>query len=132
MELDLTNSMILPTIHWFHAMIGHPGTCYMSAMLQAQYHHPHLWMHIEHFARDKCQQAKPYSPGHGSLPNRDIAGAPWEEVAVDLIGPWPASTPYGTVEFFALMCIDTTTNLVKIAQIFEKSSNRVATCFEHT
>jgi len=56
----------------------------------------------------------------------------WEEVAVDLIGPWPASTPNGFVEFFALMCIDNTTNLVKNAWIFDKTSNHVASCFEHT
>ncbi len=89
-------------------------------------------MHIERFACDVCQQAKPSGPGHGLLPDRDIAGAPWEEIAVALIGPWPASTPHGTVEFFALTCIDTTTNLVKVAQILEKSSDHVATRFAHT
>ncbi len=87
---------------------------------------------MEHFACDKCQQAKPSGLCHGLLPDGDIAGGPWEEVAVELIGPWPASTSHGTVEFFALTCIDTTTNLVEIAQIFEKSSNHVAICFEHT
>ncbi len=30
------------------------------------------------------------------------------------------------------MCTDTTTNLVEIARIFEKSSNHIAACFEHT
>ncbi len=118
-KFALTDSMIWPTLHWFHAMLGNPGSCHMDATLQAQYH----WMHIEHFACDIRQQAKPSGPGHGILPDWDIAGAPWEEVAVDVIGPW---------QFFALTCIDTTTNLVKIARIFEKSSDHVATCFEHT
>ncbi len=89
-------------------------------------------MHIERFAFDKCKQAKPSGPGHSLLPDWDIAGAPWEEVAVDLIGPWPASTPHGIVEFFTLTCIDTTTNLAKITQIIDKTSNHVATQFEHT
>ncbi len=89
-------------------------------------------MHIEHFACDVCPWTKPSGPGHGLLPNCDIAGAPWEEVAVDLIVPWPVSIPHGTVEFFALTCIDTTPNLVKVARIFEKSSNHIATHFEHT
>ncbi len=89
-------------------------------------------MHIESLACNKYQQAKPSGPGQGLLPNWDIAGAPLEEVAVDLIGPWPASTPHGPVEFFALTCIDTITNLVKIAQIFENSSDHVATHFERT
>ncbi len=89
-------------------------------------------MHIECFVRDEYQHAKPSGPGHGLLPDWDIAVAPWEEIVVDLIGPWPASTPHGIVAFFALTCIDTTTNLVKIEQILEKSSNHIATHFAHT
>ncbi len=60
---------------------------------------------------DKCQCTEPTSLGHGLLPNQDIADTPEEEVAVGLIGPWTASIPYGDMEFFALMCIDTTRNL---------------------
>ncbi len=131
-KFALTDSTIIPTIHWFHLMLGHPSSHCMHATLQAQYHHPHLQMHIERFACDECQQAKPSGPGHGLLPNQDIAGFPWDEVAVNLIGSWPVSMPHGTVEFFTLTCINTTTNLVKISQIFEKSSDHVATCFEHT
>ncbi len=89
-------------------------------------------MHIERFACENCHQAKPSGPSHGLLPNQNIADTPGEEVAVDLNGPWPVSTPHGTVEFSALTCIDTTTNLVKVAHIFDKSSDHVATCLEHT
>ncbi len=131
-KFALINSMIWLTILWFHAIFGHSGSHRMHETLQAQYHHPHLQMHIECFTCNKCQCAKPSGPGHGLLPNCDMAGAPWEEVAVDLIEPWPGSTLHSTVESFALMCIDRTTNLVKIACIFEKSSNHVATCFKHT
>ncbi len=113
-------------------MLSYPGSHCMRAALQARCHHPHLSMHIERFACEKCQQAKPSGSGHGLLPNWDIASAPWEEVLVDLNGQWPASTPHGTVEFFTLTCINTTTNLVKIAQIFKKSSDHVAIHFEHT
>ncbi len=75
-------------------------------------------MHIERFACNICQCAKPSGPGHGLLPNQDIAGALWEEIAVDLIGPWLVPTPHGIMEFFVLMCIDTAT-----ACMFEKSGN---------
>ncbi len=61
--------MIRPTIHWFHAILGHPGSCRMCATLQARYHHPHLQMHIERFACDICQRVKPSGPGHGLLPD---------------------------------------------------------------
>ncbi len=54
-KFALTNSMIWPTCHWFHVMLGHPGSCHMRATLQAQYHHPHLLTHLECFACDVCQ-----------------------------------------------------------------------------
>ncbi len=59
-KFALMDFMIWPTIHWFHTMLGHPGSHRMHATLQAQYHHPHLWIHIERFACEECQQAKPY------------------------------------------------------------------------
>ncbi len=65
---------------------------------------------------DKCQYAKPSGPGHDLLLNYGNAGAPWDEVAVDLIGPWPVSTSHDVVEFFALTSIDTTTNHVDITR----------------
>jgi hypothetical protein len=39
---------------------------------------------------------------------------PYEEVAVDLIGPWTAKVNGRQVEFNALMCIDTASNLVEL------------------
>ena len=40
--------------------------------------------------------------------------APWEEVVIDLIGPWKVKVDGRQVEFNALTCIDTATNLVKL------------------
>lgn len=117
---------------WFHAMLGHPGSRCMHAMLQAWSHHPHLCLYIEKFACNRCQYAKPSGSSHGLRPDWNIYGAHWEEVVVDLIGIWPASTSHDIMEFFALTCIGTTTNLVEIAWIFEESSNHIATRFEHT
>ncbi len=44
--------------------------------------------------------------------------------------PWTTSMHHGKVKFFALTCIDTTTNLVKLTRIFEKLIIHIATCFE--
>ncbi len=120
-----TDSMILPTLRWFHAILGHSGIHCMHATLQASYHHPHLQTHIELFLCDKCQWTKPTRPGHGFIPDQDITSVPWEEVAVDLIGPWSVSTLHGDMKLFLLTYIDTTTNLVKLTMIFEKSSNHI-------
>jgi hypothetical protein len=50
---------------------------------------------------------------------------------VDLIGPWKIAVPDGTVEFFALTMIDTTTTLAEIVRIENKTSQHVAMQFEN-
>ena len=35
-----------------------------------------------------CQHYKLTGPGYGQLHPREASLAPWDEVAVDLIGPW--------------------------------------------
>ncbi len=55
LKFALTDSMIWPTLHWFHIMLGNLCTCHMHAALQARYHHPNLRIHTEHLLCDKCQ-----------------------------------------------------------------------------
>ncbi len=123
---DLTHTTLVPCHAWAHWLLMH--ACYAANQISPH----HLFMHIECFACDKCQCTTPSGSSHGLLLDWDIAGVPWEEVAVDLIEPWITSTPHDIVKFFALTSIDTMTNFLKIAKIFEKSIDHVATCFEHT
>ncbi len=48
------------------------------------------------------------------LPEHNSTNTPWYEVAMDLIGLWSAKKEHFTYEFYALTCIDTTTNLMKL------------------
>ncbi len=68
----------------------------------------------------------------GLLLERNLTNTPWYEVAVDLIGLWTAKTDHFHGEFYALTCIDTTTNLVKLAYIDTKASDAIARRFENT
>ncbi len=68
----------------------------------------------------------------GLLPGLDLTNTLWYEVAVDLIGLWTAKTEHFNGEFYALTCIDTTTNLVELARIDTKSSDAIARKFENT
>ncbi len=100
---DLANTTLVPCYTWTLWFLMH--VCFGASKVSPSapmYAHWTIW------------DVLPSSPSHGLLPDQDIAGAPWEETAVDLTGPWPASTSHGTVEFFTLICSDTTTNLVKI------------------
>jgi hypothetical protein len=51
--------------------------------------------------------------------------APWEEVAIDLIGPWKIKVNGIQVEFNALTCIDTALNLVKLIRIDNKTDKHI-------
>ena len=56
--------------------------------------------------------------------------APWEEVAIDLIGPWQVKVNGRNVEFNALTCIDTASNLVELIRIDNKTSSHIRSKFE--
>ncbi len=48
--------------------------------------------------------------------------APWEEVAINLIGPWKVKGNGQQVEFNALTCIDAASNLVKLICVDNKTA----------
>ena len=51
--------------------------------------------------------------------------APWEEVAIDFIGPWMVKVNNRKVEFNVLMCIDTVSNLIEFIRIDNKTSRHI-------
>ncbi len=68
----------------------------------------------------------------GLLSELNLPNKPWCKVAVDLIGPWSTKTEHFNGEFYALKCIDTTTNLVKLVCIDSKLIDAIARKFENT
>jgi len=57
--------------------------------------------------------------------------APWQEVAVDLIGPWSIEVNGNTLTFNALTMIDTVSNWVELVRIHNKTSVHIALQFEN-
>jgi hypothetical protein len=55
--------------------------------------------------------------------------APWEEVAIDLIGPWKVKVNGKLCEFNALTCIDTASNLVELIRIDNKTAEHIRNKF---
>ena len=51
--------------------------------------------------------------------------APWEEVAINLIGPWKVKVNGQQVEFNALTCIDMASNLVKLIRDDNKTATHI-------
>jgi hypothetical protein len=73
---------------------------------------------------------KPQGPGYGELPAKNITANPWDEVAVDLIGPWNITRNDRTYTFEALTCIDPLTTLCEIIPIEARSSAHISMKFD--
>ena len=56
--------------------------------------------------------------------------APWEEVVIDLIGPWMVKVNNRKVEFNMLTCIDMASNLVELIRIDNKISRHIQDKFQ--
>ena len=80
---------------------------------------------------DNCSQFKQQGRGYGKLPPRHAEIAPWNEVCIDLIGPWEIVVNGNICEFKALTCIDPVTNIVELIRITNKTMNHVAEQFEN-
>jgi len=131
-RIALPEAMLLPSIKWFHQVLGHPGQKRLRETLSQRYYHPQMRSVIDNYHCEYCQRHKLSGKGYGLLPEREMRIAPWEEVAVDLIGPWNIKVNGKVVEFNALTIIDTATNLVELVRIDNKSSEHIRDKFMQT
>ena len=113
-------------------MLGHTGYSRVYNTMRARFYHPVLHRTIKDLRCDPCLRNKSSGAGFGHHPPRDASFLPWEEVAVDLIGPWKIHFGNAVIEFRALTIIDMTTNLVELVRIDTTHALHVATKFENT
>jgi hypothetical protein len=83
-------------------------------------------MHIDHMVRpcNPCQCFK--LPGRGQvlhLAPRQADITPWQEVAVNLIGPWTIKLHGQSLAFQALTTIDTVTNYPELIRLNNKKTS---------
>ncbi len=81
--------------------------------------------HIEKLKCKDCQKYILAGCGNGLLPKQEVRIAPWEEVAINLIGPWKVKVNDQQVEVNALTCIDTALNLVKLIHVDNKTAEHI-------
>jgi hypothetical protein len=109
--------------------MGHPGEMRLQDRLNQRYHHPKLRYHIEKLKCKDCQKYKLADCGYGLLPKQEVWITPWEEVAINLIGPWKVKVSGQQVELNALICIDTASNLVKLICVDNKTAKHIRNKF---
>ena len=124
--------MVKPTVEWYHVVLGHPGEKRLDQSIKGRYFHPQLRKKCENVVKncEFCQRHKRPGRGFGLLPEREVKVAPFEEIAVDLIGPWKTKVAGKVVTFNSLTIIDTVTNLVELVRIDNKSMAHIRQKFE--
>ena len=70
-------------------------------------------------------------PAYGHLPPRIAHALPWQEVAVDLIGPWNVQLFNDSYDFYALTCIDIATGYPDAVRLQNKTAEHVGLQFEN-
>ena len=103
----------------------------MYDSIRSCFYCPRLSTYCSEYKCDDCQKNKQLGAGYGHLPARHAQLLPWNEVAIDLIGPWRIDINGQEIEFNALTCIDPVTNLVEIIRIENKTAVHVAQQFEN-
>ena len=78
-----------------------------------------------------CKRFKINAQKYGKLPPKDISHLnPWDEVHVDMIGPWKITINKFEYVFRAVTCIDAVINLPEIIPVDNARSQMVANAFE--
>jgi hypothetical protein len=124
-KIALPESTIVDTVKWFHQVMGHPGEKRLQDTLNQRYYHPKLCYHIEKLKSKDGQKYKLAGRGYGLLPKREVRIALWEEVTINLTGPWKVKVNGQQVEFNALTCIDMALNLVELICVDNKTAKHI-------
>ena len=130
-RVALPTALMNAMVQWYHRVLGHCGRERLYTTITNRFFAPGLKACVDAYVCDECQRYKLHGAGYGQLRPREARLIPWDEVAVDLIGPWKIELPNGkSTEIMALTCIDTVTNLVELIRIRNKTAKHVAQQFQ--
>jgi hypothetical protein len=125
-KIALPNEIIRPTVNWYHQVTGHPGSKRLYEQIRQRYHNHGLQRYIDNFNCKFCQRNNLDKRGYRLLPELEVQSIPFEECAMDLIGPWIGQVRGNPYEFSALTAIDTVTILVELIRVEDKTSETIA------
>jgi hypothetical protein len=129
-------------------MLAHPGKTRTIKTIKQHFHWQTLSRDVKQFVQtcQTCQHYKQQCKNYGHLPTkiqRNIE--PWNEVHVDLIGPWiipqrPSKSPKLSakpdvkqpLQVLALTMINPSTNLLELIVVSDKESRTVARAFDRS
>jgi len=108
-KICLPNSLIPITIEYYHRLLHHPGATRLYESIANHFYFTSIRNTINVFKKscEICQRVKGPFPRLGHLPVKKGEMNPWEEVQIDLVGPWTFQLPpKWSVSVSVLTCID--------------------------
>ena len=133
-KIVLPTSLVDETIAWYHHILGHCGQERLYRSISTHLYAPNIQDKIAKYVQscDSCQRNKNPGVGVGHLAQRNEIGLPWEEVAVDSIGPWKVPIQgFGDLIVNAISMIDTCTNIMELKRQETKTTAEAALLFEN-
>jgi hypothetical protein len=103
----LVTNQLLQLVSWFHEVLGHCGIHHLCDSIMTHFCCPQLRATVNDVIKHcRAHQIKKLTgPGYGHLPPCEATALPFQEVAVDLIGPWHVTLPDEVYEFYAMLLL---------------------------
>ena len=108
------------TIAWYHHYLQHPGRDKLEKTLSAVMYWKGMSKDIEKFTKHckRCQLGKRRKRKYAALPPKQAVITPWQQVCVDLIGPYTVTGKDKTcVEFMCMTMIDPATGWFEVVEL---------------
>ena len=125
-------SLKIPAIRWIYSLLMHPGIEKLHATLASHFWFPRMKVAIAQFTNscEICQRYKPSNRPTGFLAPKELQDMnPWDQVDVDLIGPWKVDIQGLELSFRALTCIDPIISISEIIPIENATSLVITVAF---
>ena len=116
-KIVLPKALVPATIKWYHHTNGHAGADRLFRSISQLLYSPGLKEQVRSFVKtcDECQRYKNAGPGVGHVPPKNEDMSPFEQIAIDTMGPWTIHiNGYGKVIINAYSIIDTCSNLLEL------------------
>jgi hypothetical protein len=120
-------------VKWYHLALDHCGVSRLADTLRIHFHHPQVQFVCEKEVGkcDPCQRLKRMGHKYVETTSREAPLLSWQDVAVDLIGPWNISLGNQEIKFSALTMIDMVSHLVEVVRVTNETSTHVALHLEN-
>ena len=114
-KIVLPESLVDDTIKWYHHNQGHAGADRLLQSISQFLYSPGLKEKVCAFVKtcDECQRYK-NSLSVGHLPPREETMVPFEQIAIDTVGPWSVVVNGQKITINAYSIIGTCSNLLEL------------------